>query len=93
MTDRTSKQSPDITSREDAVEPLARQFGEEILLDYVTGTLDDATRLMVAAQMALRPEISETLAIAGDRKEYYRKQLEKFSNSPGKGEKGPESVL
>mgnify|MGYP002651214984 CR=1 FL=1 len=66
MTDRTSKQSPDITSREDAVEPLARQFGEEILLDYVTGTLDDATRLMVAAQMALRPEISETLAIAGD---------------------------
>jgi len=33
-----------------------RRFGEEILLDYVTGTLDEATTLLVAAHLDLCPQ-------------------------------------
>ncbi|MEQ8746201.1 ChrR family anti-sigma-E factor [Pyruvatibacter sp.] len=32
-----------------------RRFGEEVLMDYVTGTLDEATALMVAAHLDLCP--------------------------------------
>lgn len=37
----------------DGVSAPDRRFGEEILLDYVTGTLDEATTLMVAAHLEL----------------------------------------
>jgi len=36
-----------------------RRFGEEILLDYVTGTLDEATTLLVAAHLELCPQSRE----------------------------------
>jgi len=51
---------------DEAVDALARQFGEEILLDYATGSLDEATRLMVAAQMALHPDVRDTVSVMGD---------------------------
>lgn len=38
-----------------------RRFGEEILLDYVTGSLDEATTLMVAAHLDLCPEARKTV--------------------------------
>lgn len=38
-----------------------RRFGEEILLDYVTGSLDEATALMVAAHLDLCPDARETV--------------------------------
>ena len=40
----------------DDVSAPDRRFGEEILLDYVTGTLDEATTLMVAAHLDLCPQ-------------------------------------
>jgi|GEM_PF-33734 len=49
----TDASAPDTDETGDAPE---RRFGEEILLDYVTGTLDPATELMVAAHLELCPE-------------------------------------
>ncbi len=40
-----------------------KRFGEEVLLDYVTGALDGATALMVAAQASLCPQTRETITL------------------------------
>ncbi len=41
-------------------------LGEEVLLDYVTGTLDDATALMVAALMELNPQVRAMVDLMTD---------------------------
>lgn len=54
----------DLTDTHDEAPAVPRRFGEEVLLDYAAGTLDEPTTLLVAAHLTLCPDARETVALA-----------------------------
>ena len=55
--------SPDPASADEAA-PAPRRLGEEVLLDYAAGALDEATALLVAAHLTLCPRARAAVSAA-----------------------------